>query len=216
MSQGRLQCFTTLTLTSVVCKRICVFILLPLFCVSIEVTSSNLRHPCAYWTKPEDKNNLPLLYSTCTETQDCLQCLQTYPLHAPGVPVLQLSCIGLPSYPVLSLFSLGALCHPHYALLWTETQFSVTFLSTFPARKTHSPSLHVGHRDCLFIRDFWVSNCATFGRLPFLCWTAHISTEDWPSWTLHHTQLPHSEALCKQLCSNSVGQKLGLPVCKCY
>lgn len=71
----------------------------------------------------------------------------------------------------------------------------------------HSPQNPQSFPECrvsglifFFNWDFWVRDCAIFGRLQFLCWTAHIFTEDcWSCWTLLHTWLPHSDALCKQL-----------------
>lgn len=133
------QCFTTLTLTGVVCKGIYVFILWLLFCISVEVFSSNLRYPYACLIEQSQRTN-PVSYCCTvhlelpTETQDRLQCLQTYPLHEPEMPARQLSCMGLRSYPSLRLFLLGGVCCPRYVLLWTGTHFFLHyFLQPLPS-----------------------------------------------------------------------------------
>lgn len=64
------RCFTTLTLTAVVCRRVCVF-LLPLFCISMEVFSSSLRYPyTGQMSKARGQNQSPIAVQS---TYSCLQ-----------------------------------------------------------------------------------------------------------------------------------------------
>lgn len=162
------QCFTTLTLAGVVCKRICVFILLMLVYVIIRGV---FLHPeismIFYW--PKLSRGLTVYWG----------CLGPFIQHRS----LCLTCLSVCLGPCGT--------HPMWAL-WNRDSIFCYFLKLLnPAPKTHGPSFCVGHLGYFFnylgflterLCNIWKAFFSLWSWEYFHCTAAIL---DLASWLLH-------------------------------